>query len=205
MNVFEIVDRLGKKEYFFIFFIVIFSIGLIKLIQPDYALVIGLILGCVIVFFYISKFIYVQDNSKNTLINQYNSLLIKPDPLLLNYTNIITFLYDMHEYYDYNLTAMNELMVELNNFFILYHSLVSNNYTDCEYTFDNLTGIKLKLVNILSTYIYSIPDDIYLMDNLADKQQAFDNMLQEYLNNISNKCDIDSFKKSKPMPANMLQ
>jgi hypothetical protein len=43
------------------------------------------------------------------------------------------------------------------------------------------------------------------MDNLADKQQAFDNMLQEYLNNISNKCDIDSFKKSKPMPANMLQ
>jgi hypothetical protein len=122
----------------------------------------------------------------------------------LKYPNIINFLYDIREYYDYNLTALNELIIELNNFFILYHDLLMNNYIDCSYTFDNLNGIKLRLINILSTYIYSIPDDVYLINNLADKQKEFDIILQEYLDSVTNKCDINSFKKSKPYPANMV-
>jgi hypothetical protein len=205
MNIYNIINRLDKKEFFYIFFIVIFSIGIIKLIQPNNTLLLGILLSFIIIFIYISKVIYIKDTSDNTLQYKYNSLLIKPESLILKYPNIINFLYDIREYYEYNLAALDELIIELNNFFILYDDLISRNYIDCEYIYDNLSGIKLKLINILSTYIYSIPDDIFLMDNLAIKQKEFDTILQEYLNNIINNCIINSFKKSKPLPANSLE
>jgi hypothetical protein len=203
-NIFEIIERLGKKEYFYIVFIVVFSIGFIKLLQPDSTILIGIFLGVIIIFFYISNVIYKADNSTNTLLNKYNYLPIKPERFILKYENIINFLYDIREYYDYNLSALNDLVIELNNFFILYDDLIVHNYVDCQYTYDNLANIKLKLVNILATYIYSIPDDVYLIENLSDKQKEFDMMLQEYLNDIISKCDISTFKKTKPYPSNML-
>lgn len=205
MNIYNIINRLDKKQFFYIFFIIIFSIGIIKIIEPNNTLIIGILLSFIIIFFYISKVIYIKDTSDNTLQYKYNSLLIKPESLILKYPNIINFLYDIREYYEYNLTALDELIIELNNFFILYDDLIIHNYIDCEYIYDNLSGIKLKLINILSTYIYSIPDDIYLIDNLAIKQKEFDTILQEYLNNIINNCKINTFKKSKPLPANSLE
>jgi hypothetical protein len=205
MNIFDTINILKKKEYFFIVLIFMISIVIIRIINPNTTLLLGIILACIISFIYIQKTLYTIDNTNNTIQNKYNALLIKPNIIILNYPDIIEFLYDIRIYYEYDLTNYNDIITELNGFFILYDSLIDNNFNNCSLIYDNLFGLKSKLNNYLANYIYAIPDDIYLMNNLETKKQEFDNILSKYLDNISNNCKINEFKKNKPLPYNLLQ
>jgi hypothetical protein len=184
--------------------ILIGSIAVIKILQPSSLLGIGLILGVIGIYFYIQKVLYNMETSNTTLEYKYNSLLIKPNKLLLKYSEIIDFLYNIKNYYEYNLTNYNELIEELNEFFIMYDQLKENNYDQCKYIYDNLNNSKIKLIDTLANYIYSIPDDIYLINNLDQKKIEFNNLLDNYLNNITNNCNINEFKKNKPQPYNLI-
>jgi hypothetical protein len=148
-------------------------------------IIIGFIIGCVIVYYYL--------NNRNNMNEQYNNLLIQPDEIVLKYPDIMDFIYSLEEYYDYNMDSFKDLILEINTFFLLYSKI----YEDCSLIYDNLLGSKLKLINILSTYIYSVPDE----KPLISKIKQFENMLDNYLKKID--CNIDSFKRNKPHPKNM--
>jgi inorganic pyrophosphatase len=91
------------------------------------------------------------------------------------------------------MNSFQDLILELNSFFLLYKKVPEN----CIMLYDNLSGIKLKLINILSTYIYSIPDE----KPLIPKIKEFESILEKYLKNIE--CRIDEFKRFKPHPKNI--
>lgn len=203
MNIYNTINLLTKKEYFFIVIIFLVSIIIIRIINPNNILLIGIVLGSIISFIYIQHTEYLIETTTSAIQNKYDSLLIKPDKIILKYPEFINFLYDIKIYYDYDLTNFNDIIKELNTFITLYDNLVENKYDDCSLIYDNLLGIKSKLNNYLANYIYAIPDDIYLINNLGVKKQEFDQMLTKYLDKITNNCSIDEFKKNRPLPYNL--
>jgi hypothetical protein len=182
--------NLTKKNYFIIIFIIAISIGLMRMINPDSILISGIILAGIISYIYV----VTLKNNKSEELYKLDSFYIKPSEILLDYPDIINFLYSINEYFEYDMNSFSDLITELNSFFILYKKIDKN----CIQYYDNLLGIKLKLVNILSNYIYSIPEE----NKFVPKIKEFDIILQKYLDSIE--CNINDFKRNKPYPANML-
>jgi hypothetical protein len=195
MNLNYYITKLEKKNYFIIIFIIAFSIGIVRLIKPDNILITGFIIASRIIYIYI-KLLNTNQSDNNY---KYNSFVIKPDPIILEYPDIIDFLYDLKEYYEYDMLSFNDLIIEINSFFILYKKVNDN----CKLIYDNLLGLKLKILNILSNYIYSIPYGSHDVssDFLIKKIKDFDNILETYLKNIN--CNLDEFKTAKPYPSNI--
>lgn len=197
----NVLLNLSKKEYFVVGCITFGALILFKNFKvPLFIFLTGAITYS---FVYINYTKYKKNVSNETLKNKYDNLLIKPDNSLLNYPEIIDYLSSLESYIDYNIKTFKDLVIELNNFFNIYENI---NYEDnqCSKLFDLLLASKIKILNNQDCFIYSLPDNIDLLNDLTKKRYQLEKILDKYIDNVKNKCNIDLFKKSKPFPKNLL-
>ena len=210
----------NKKILFNYIFILLLFIFIFNKFEIKLNFIFGIFIAVLIILYsdkYTKNEINNNNNIKQTKINH-----IRP-PLSNNiteYNNIVDFLFSIQEFYSYSPANYQDMVDNIDNFFILYNQsnkipkVSGINYTIAQ-------KYKSKSLNSLQTLIFSLPSSVhkYYIDKLDRATEQLDFMLSSYLQDIytindnyvkSNDININTKflnnnKDDKPKPSNYFE
>lgn len=141
--------------------------------------VIGLIVGLIVVHYLKERWDNTGDTFLTTMTNILNSDIMKPSKnrYLGNNSELVIFLDDHREYYQYNPVLWRNLVRNVDNFLHVSHDIeVGTERYNLDY--DQLKETKRKILNQFQSYIHTIPH----MENSNDKFHRGMERLQRLLN-----------------------
>jgi len=174
----------GKTIFKYIFIIAIFFIFI-----KNKSIGVNIILGLAIIII----IWYLNNKNKAHIHNEQSEKQIKidnirPEPTyMIHYDDIIDFLNSIQDMYEYNPEAYDEMMDNLNVFFIIY-DIMSRGTFYCDYYYQIAESKKSNAVNALHSMIIKIPSNKIVMDKFNRAHKRLETIINDYLNKLYDIC-----------------
>ena len=168
--------------------IILFSIYIIfYILKVNLHLIVSLILFAIILYY---KFKTREEEKMTVLANTKNDKFINKIPTILNkYDDIVNFLYYISDFKQYNEQNYAELLVNLNDFLTLYEDYQIIKGTKKKLMEDVINDTKYKILDNLSSFIYSFNNSPILREKLNNSIDKLNIILNNYINNLGIKID----------------
>lgn len=168
--------------------IILFSIYILfYILKVNLHLIVTLIVFAIILYY---KFKIREDEKITVLANTKNEKFKNKMPTILNkYDDIVNFLYYISDFKQYNEQAYAELLVNLNDFLTLYEDYQIIKGTKKKLMEDVIHDTKHKILDNLSSFIYSFNNSPVLREKLNNSIDKLNRILNNYINNLGIKID----------------
>jgi hypothetical protein len=180
------MDRLKKYfdrriiEYSLLFFLIYIVLYILRV---DLHLIITAILF--IGYFYYS--FNNRENDKKIILTQKKQEPFenKLPSTLNNYDDIVNFLYYINDFKLYNDQVYNDLLINLNDFLTLYEDYSIIGIQEKKLMSDVIIDTKYKILDGLSSFIYSFNNSPILRNKLNDSVNLLNNILNNYIQKLN--------------------
>jgi len=187
------MDRLKKYfdrriiEYSLLFFVIYIVLYILRV---DLHLIITAIIF--IGYFYYS--FNNRENDKKIILTQKKQEPFenKLQSTLNNYDDIVNFLYYINDFKLYNDQVYNDLLINLNDFLTLYEDYQIVDIHKRKLMSDVILDTKYKVLDGLSSFIYSFNNSPILRNKLNDSVNLLNNILNNYIQKLN--IDIPSIE-----------
>jgi len=180
------MDRLKKYfdrriiEYSLLFFVIYIVLYILRV---DLHLIITAIIF--IGYFYYS--FNNRENDKKIILTQKKQEPFenKLQSTLNNYDDIVNFLYYINDFKLYNDQVYNDLLINLNDFLTLYEDYQIVDIHKRKLMSDVILDTKYKVLDGLSSFIYSFNNSPILRNKLNDSVNLLNNILNNYIQKLN--------------------
>lgn len=127
-----------------------------------------------------------RETEKNIILNRKKEPFKNEIPSIINkYDNIINFLYFISDFKQYNEQVYDDFLINLNDFFTLYedYQVIPDNKK--KLIDDVIFDTKNKILDDLSSFIYSFNNSPILRQKLEKSIDMLNNILNEYINSLN--------------------
>lgn len=168
--------------------IILFSIYIIfYILKVNLHLIVTLIVFAIILYY---KFKTREHEKITVLANTKNERFENKIPTIINkYDDIVNFLYYISDFKQYNEQVYAELLVNLNDFLTLYEDYQIIKGTKKKLMEDVINDNKHKILDNLSSFIYSFNNSPVLREKLNNSIDKLNNILNNYIKNLEIKID----------------
>jgi len=136
-----------------------------------------------------------REKEKDIILNRKKEPFKNEIPSIINkYDNIINFLYFISDFKQYNEQVYDQFVINLNDFFTLYedYQVIPDNKK--KLMDDVIFDTKNKILEDLSSFIYSFNNNPILRQKLEKSIDMLNNILNEYINSLNIKINsIEGF------------
>lgn len=166
------------------FILVLFGIyALLYILKIDLAIVITVIL-------FVLYFYYKYNNrekEKDIILSRIEPEKFKNElPLIINkYDDVIDFLYYISDFKQYNEQVYDNILINMNDFLNSYEDYQLLEENNKKLMNDILLDTKYKILDNLSSFIYSFNNSPKLRNKLNDSINLLNNILNRYLNKLN--------------------
>lgn len=187
--IFRNLENTDNTTLFKYIFIITIFLAIFQRLLVGLNIVFGIILAVFLILYFNSKKQY-NDSEYNKMIEMKKDY-IRPKPLkLLEYTNLVNFIYSIQDFYIYNPQSYENMIDEIDNFLLIYEEAKN---------LPNLAGInygimekhKQYALNHLHSLIFGLPSNISVTDKLNRSIDELDNILSEYHDELYNQNKIN--------------
>ena len=181
-NILYNIINTGDPKYIFMYgIIIIIFIFISTKISYNYNILIGLIF-CSLIIYYLYTFRKYNILTQTQINNEKFNLLYSKNQILSKYPKIVDFLFYMEGLKSNNIQEFENLILAFEKYCKLYeYCLIDYNLIFTSY--NNLIDQKIKILNIINSFIFTTPQIEYEKILIKQKISA-ENLLDELLNNL---------------------
>jgi len=186
MGMYTILESINQK-YIFIYVVII-----LVFILYFRKKVIGInVLLALFIAYLVIWYIYEKNNMLNIIEEKqqdtkFNSIIPKPKKIR-EYDDILDLIFSIQDFYAYNPQAYEELIDNLDSFFIIYEKIFITQYLS-DHNYQIAESKKQNALNVLHSLIFKLPNNKIITDKLNRAHKRLETLLNRYLNELYDKC-----------------
>jgi hypothetical protein len=150
-----------------------------------------IITGIIFIVYFYYRYNFRETEKNNIIISKHPETFQNKLPSIINkYNDIIDFLYYIHDFNQYNNQVYNDLLININDFLTLIedYTILDNDYKKKYYT-DIIIDTKYKILDDLSSFIYSFNNSPILKNKLNNSIEKMNIILSNYIKKLNIKED----------------
>jgi hypothetical protein len=178
---YNIINFNEPKNIFLYGIIIIIGIWIFSNITCNYNILIGLIFCSLIIYYQYTYFKYnilTRDKINKEKFDQ----LYSKNEILSKYIDIVDFLFYFENFKSYDIQQYNSLTNAFENFIKMYEYCLIDNTLIFKF-FTTLTAIKINILSIINTFIFST-QNVKLENIIILQKIEAEKLLNEYLNTL---------------------
>jgi hypothetical protein len=174
---------LDNKTLFYYILIIIGIIYAFSTISIELNIILGLIIGCAIVYFLYNDYMKKQEDEIKINSFQEKAILPSPSNNIEKRDDVVKFLFSIQDFYVYNPLAYIEMMNSLENFFRIYDE-TEDHKENSGLNHTILLNHKKDAINSLHSIIYNFPTNAEYTNKLNKSITILNDLLTKYLDKI---------------------
>jgi len=150
-----------------------------------------IITGIIFIVYFYYRYNFRETEKNNIIISKHPETFQNKLPSIINkYNDIIDFLYYIHDFNQYNNQVYNDLLININDFLTLIedYTILDNEYKKKYYS-DIIIDTKYKILDDLSSFIYSFNNSPILKNKLNNSIEKMNIILSNYIKKLNIKED----------------
>lgn len=178
--IYEYIRDISLTDRFIYVTVIIGTILVLSRVNITVHVIVGLIVGILIVYYYNEKNVYTGHVFLKSMKDILNSNLMKPDKNkhLAKNSELVLFLDGHKEYYRYNPKLWNDLVRYINNFLHIMNDIeIGVERFNMDY--DTMKGLKRKIMNTFHSFVHRIPHTPHSNDKFHIGMERLENLLNQ--------------------------
>lgn len=166
------------------------------------SVVYGTFIVLIVLYFLNTEYVNTK-NTINDILKIKNDSILPKTERLVNYNDIVNFLFSIQDFYIYNPQAYEDMVQSLDIFFMFYEEVINNNELAGEH-YDILNDKRRLALNSLQSLIYNFPVHVGYTHKLNKSVDILNAILQTYLNNVRLINDNNIYKNGYNMTTKLI-
>lgn len=189
MGVFTFTEAINNQDLFKYIVIIIILLYLFMNITIGLNIILALVLGFIIILYLTEKEYIVQQSEQIHNQTKYDTVKPKLEGVSPD-SAIIDFLFSVQDFYVYNPQAYEEMIANLESFFILVADIFNDKHL-YTYYYQIADSKKNNALNAFQSIIFKLPNDKEFTDKLNRGHERLETILNKYMNDLYDKCDAN--------------
>jgi hypothetical protein len=193
--IYNYITHIDVTDRFIYVVIITVIILLFSRIPISPYLIVGTIVGIIVVYYIHDKKIYTGNTFLASMKNILNSDLMKPksNRSLYKDSELVAFLDNRREYYNYNPNTWNQLVKHINEFLRL-QSDIEIGVVRFNMDYETLVNLKGKILNSYHAFIYTVPHTPNSIDKFHIGMRHLQKLLNRNIDITHKKVALDNSK-----------
>lgn len=192
MGIYQIIESYSKQDVFKYVVIVILFLYFFFKIEIGLNIILALFFAVVTVAYLSEKNTIADKTEEEQKKIKFDT--IKPVPKFISKnSDVIDFLFSVQDFYLYNPQAFEEMVDNLDAFFVLNENIFKEAAFDTYY-YQIAESKKNNALNSFHSIIFKLPTEKLFTDKFDRAHKRLETVLNKYMNNIYNKCNSNLMK-----------
>lgn len=189
MGLYTLVEKYNNPTFVSYIGIILFMIVVFRSFPIGLNIILGIVFAVMVIAYYTERNeleILNEDSERKAKIENITPKLHEN----AEFDDVISLVFSIQDFYDYNPQAFEEMIDNINNFFEIY-DILKKGYFHCEYMYQIADSKKNNANNALQSMIYTLPVSPEVTEKLDRAHKRLETILLEYLNKMHDICHHD--------------
>lgn len=189
MNTYEFIETFDNKSAFTYVVILIISLFIFSKYTIELNIMLALIISTIVIIYLNQKNIAAAVSAKEKDDLKYDTITPNPKNISKG-SDVIDFLFSVQDFYVYNPQAYEEMVDNLDAFFLLNENIFLENQFS-NYYYQIAESKKNNALNSFQSLIFKLPAAKLVTDKFDRAHRRLETILNKYMNNIYDQCQYN--------------